>query len=56
MKKPFKTYYKAKTSFWNTVRTEWNSIKSDKAVVSTFILITILLLIAYTYVYSNQVV
>ncbi len=56
MKKPFKTYYKAKTSFWNTVLTEWNSIKSDKAVVSTFILITILLLVAYTYVYSNQVV
>ncbi|MBJ2174101.1 ABC transporter permease [Aureibaculum sp. A20] len=56
MKVSFKTYYKAKTSFWNTISTEWNAIKSDKAVISTFILMTVVILIAYTYIYSNQVV
>ncbi|RPD96528.1 ABC transporter permease [Aureibaculum marinum] len=56
MRISFKTYYKAKTSFWNTVSTEWNAIKSDKAVMSTFILMTVVILIAYTYIYSTQVV
>ena len=56
MKVSFKTYYKAKTSFWNTIVTEWSAIKSDKAVISTFVLMTVVILIAYTYIYSNQVV
>ena len=56
MKTLFKTYYRAKISFWNTMSTEWNSIKSDKAVVSTFLSITVLILVVYTYIYSNQVV
>ncbi|WP_117880126.1 ABC transporter permease [Aureibaculum luteum] len=56
MKVSFKTYYKAKTSFWNTITTEWSAIKSDKAVISTFILMTVVILIAYTYIYSNQIV
>jgi len=56
MKNLFKKYYRAKTSFWNTISTEWNSVKNDKAVVSTFFLITIIILVVYTYIYSNEVV
>ena len=56
MKKLFKTYHKARISFWHTFSTEWNSVKSDKAVVSTFLSITILILVVYTYIYSNEVV
>ena len=56
MKDLFKLYYKAKISFWNTFSTEWNSVKSDKAVVSTFLSVTIIILVVYTYVYSNEVV
>jgi ABC-2 type transport system permease protein len=56
MKNLFKLYYKAKISFWNTFSTEWKSIKSDKAVISTFLSVTIIILVVYTYIYSNQVV
>ena len=56
MKKLFKLYYKAKISFWNTFLTEWKSIKSDKAVISTFLSVAIIILVVYTYIYSNQVV
>ena len=56
MKKLFKLYYKAKISFWNTFSTEWKSIKSDKAVISTFLSVAIIILVVYTYIYSNQVV
>ncbi|MBI9041486.1 ABC transporter permease [Lutibacter sp.] len=56
MKNLFKLYYKAKISFWNTFSTEWKSIKSDKAVISTFLSVAIIILVVYTYIYSNQVV
>jgi len=56
MKKIIKKYHKTRVSFWNTVSIEWNAIKSDKAVVGTFLSITIILLFVYTYVYSNEVV
>ena len=56
MKNLYKLYYKAKISFWNTFKTEWKSIKSDKAVVSTFLSVAFIILIVYTYIYSNQVV
>jgi ABC-2 type transport system permease protein len=56
MKNLFKLYYKAKISLWNTFSTEWKSIKSDKAVISTFLSVTIIILVVYTYIYSNQVV
>jgi len=56
MKNLIKTYYKAKISFWNTVTTEWKAIKTDKAVVSTFFSVTIIILVVYTYIYSNEVV
>ncbi|QVY65832.1 ABC transporter permease [Polaribacter sp. Q13] len=56
MKNYYKSYYKGKISFWNTFRTEWNSIKSDKAVVSTFLSVTLLILVVYTYIYSNQII
>ena len=56
MKNLLKTYHKARISFWNTFSTEWNSVKSDKAVVSTFLSVTIIILVVYTYVYSNEVV
>lgn len=52
----YKSYYKGKISFWNTFRTEWNSIKSDKAVVSTFLSVTLIILVVYTYIYSNQII
>jgi ABC-2 type transport system permease protein len=56
MKKLFKTYYKAKISFWSAFSTEWNAIKNDKAVISIFFSVAIIILVVYTYVYSNQVV
>ena len=56
MKNLYKLYYKAKISFWNTFSTEWKSIKSDKAVASTFLSVAFIILIVYTYIYSNQVV
>lgn len=56
MKNIFKKYYKAKISFWDTVTTEWNSIKNDKAVIGIFLMIAFLILTVYTYIYSNQVV
>ncbi|WP_372744490.1 ABC transporter permease [Lutibacter sp.] len=56
MKNLYKLYYKAKISFWNTISTEWKSIKSDKAVVSTFLSVAFIILVVYTYIYSNQVV
>lgn len=56
MKNLFKTYYKAKISFWNAFSTEWNAIKNDKAVITTFFSVAILILVVYTYIYSNQVV
>ena len=51
MKNLFKLYYKAKISFWNTFSTEWKSIKSDKAVISTFLSVAIIILVVYTYIY-----
>ncbi|MBP9601732.1 MAG: ABC transporter permease, partial [Lutibacter sp.] len=56
MKNLYKLYYKAKISFWNTFNTEWKSIKTDKAVASTFVSVAFIILIVYTYIYSNQVV
>lgn len=52
----YKTYHRAKISFWNAVSSEWNSIKSDKAVVSTFISVAFIILFIYTYIYSNEIV
>ena len=56
MKKLYKKYYKAKISFRNTFLTEWNAIKSDKAVISTFFSVAFIILALYTYIYSNEVV
>ena len=56
MKNLYKLYYKAKISFEKTFIAEWNSIKSDTAVISTFLSVAIIILIVYTYIYSNQVV
>lgn len=56
MKSIFKTYHRAQVSFWNTVSTEWNSIKSDKAVITTFISVAFIILFVYTYIYSNEII
>jgi len=56
MKNLIKSYYKFRNFFWDAFLTEWNSIKSDKAVVSTFFSISIIILALYTYIYSNEVV
>lgn len=56
MKYLFKKYYQARISFWNTVSTEWNAIKNDKAIVTTFISLSFLVLIVYTAIYSNEIV
>lgn len=56
MKSFFKKYQQAKTSFWNTVSTEWKAIKYDKAVISTFFTVAFVILIVYTYIYSNEVI
>lgn len=56
MRTLFKIYDKASVSFWNTIRTEWHAIKTDKAIVSTFLSVAFIILVVYTYIYSNQVV
>ncbi|WP_111709377.1 ABC transporter permease [Lutibacter citreus] len=56
MKSFYKKYHRAKISFWNSVATEWNAIKLDKALVSTFLSVAFIILIVYTYLYSNEVV
>lgn len=56
MKSLNKKYHRAKVSFWDTVTTEWNAIKLDKAVLSTFISVAFIILIVYTYIYSKEVV
>lgn len=56
MKSLLKKYHRAKVSFWNAVATEWNAVKLDKAVLSTFISVAFVILIVYTYIYSNEVV
>ncbi|WP_338359512.1 ABC transporter permease [Yeosuana marina] len=56
MKKIIKSYHRSKISFWNSINTEWNAIKNDKAIIGVFLSIALLILVAYTFVYSNQVV
>ena len=56
MKKITKSYHRSKISFWNAINTEWNAIKNDKAIIGVFLSIAFLVLVAYTFVYSNQVV
>ena len=56
MKFLLKKYYQGRISFWNTVSTEWNTIKNDKAIIATFISLTFLVLIVYTAIYSNEIV
>ncbi|WP_158837220.1 ABC transporter permease [Polaribacter sp. L3A8] len=56
MKNLYKFIYKGIISFKHTFATEWNGIKSDKAVVSTFLSVTLIILVVYTYIYSNQII
>jgi len=56
MKKLYKKYHRAKISFRNNFLTEWNAIKSDKAVISTFFSVAFVILAVYTYIYSNEVI
>ena len=56
MKKLYKKYYRAEVSFKNTFISEWNAIKSDKAVISTFFLVAFALLTVYTYIYTKEVI
>lgn len=56
MKSLYKKYHRAQLSFWNTVSSEWNSIKLDKAVISTFVSVAFIILIVYTSIYSKEVV
>lgn len=56
MKLFFKKYSQVQNSFWNTISAEWKAIRNDKAVISTFFTISFIVLIVYTYVYSNEVI
>lgn len=56
MKLLFKKYCQAHNSFSDTILAEWKAIKNDKAVISTFFTISFIVLIVYTYVYSNEVI
>ncbi|MDW5290257.1 ABC transporter permease [Formosa sp. PL04] len=56
MKSFYKKYHRAKVSFWNAVATEWNAIKLDKALISTFLSVAFVILIVYTYLYSREVI
>ena len=55
MEKITRSYHRTKNSFWNTIRTEWDAIKNDKAIIGIFLSITMIILVAYTFIYSNQV-
>lgn len=56
MKNIIKGYQRSRISFWNTIHTEWATIKNDKAIIGVFLSITFIILIAYTFIYSNEVV
>ena len=56
MRKIIQSYYKTRLSFWDTFRTEWSSIKSDKAVVGTFISMAFIIVIVYAAIYSGEIV
>ncbi|UMB61843.1 ABC transporter permease [Lutibacter sp. A80] len=56
MKNLYKKYHRIQVSYINTFITEWNAIKSDKAVISTFILVAFGILTVYTYIYSKEVI
>lgn len=56
MRNLYKKYHHAKISFWNTIFTEWNAIKSDKAVIGTFLSVALVILIVYTSIYSHEVI
>lgn len=56
MKKLFKIFHRAQISYRNTFLTEWDAIKSDKAVISTFFSVAFIILVVYTYIYSNEIV
>ena len=56
MKRLYKKYHSSKISFRNTFLTEWDAVKSDKAVISTFFSVAFIILIVYTYIYSKEVV
>ena len=56
MKSFYKKYHRAKISFWNAVAMEWNAIKLDKALISTFLSVAFVILIVYTYLYSKEVI
>jgi ABC-2 type transport system permease protein len=56
MNKIIKSNYRTTNTFWNSIHTEWNVVKNDKAIISIFLSITMIILIVYTYIYSNQIV
>ena len=56
MKRLYKKYHSSKISFRNTFLTEWDAVKSDKAIISTFFSVAFVILIVYTYIYSKEVV
>jgi len=56
MKNINKKYHRTKVSFKNAFITEWNALKSDKAVLSTFFFVAFGILTVYTYIYSKEVI
>lgn len=56
MKKIYRKSLRAQISYRNTFLTEWDAIKSDKAVISTFFSVAFVILVVYTYIYSKEVV
>ncbi len=55
MKKVF-NFFNTKSIFWKTIKSELNAIKKDKAVLGTFVSVTVIILVVYTYIYSYEVV
>ncbi|SDY03557.1 ABC-2 type transport system permease protein [Lutibacter oricola] len=56
MKTIISKYQKTKLSYKNAFLAEWNAIKNDKAVISTFFSVAFIILAVYTYIYSNEII
>ncbi|MGB7843249.1 MAG: ABC transporter permease [Salinimicrobium sp.] len=56
MKNFTKNLYRARKSYVESFNTEWSALRGDKAVVTTLLGMSLILLVVYTYIYSKETV
>ena len=56
MKNFTKNLYRVRKSYVESFSTEWRALRGDKAVVTTLLGMSIILLVVYTYIYSKETV